>query len=65
MLDHAIEDCGKKEGAVSSYLHVQTSNELAINFYQKFGFSIAETLENYYTDNDITPPHAHIMYRKL
>ena len=45
MLEHSIEECAKKGEAVSVYLHVQTSNEQAVKFYQKCGFNIVETLE--------------------
>ena len=64
MLEHSIEECAKKGEAVSVYLHVQTSNEQAVKFYQKCGFNIVETLENYYKA-DIVPPHAHLMYKKI
>ncbi|EST06343.1 GNAT domain protein [Kalmanozyma brasiliensis GHG001] len=32
----------------SIYLHVQTSNDEARVFYEKFGFKVAETIESYY-----------------
>eukprot|EP00826_Nyctotherus_ovalis_P012431 TRINITY_DN13288_c0_g2_i1.p1 TRINITY_DN13288_c0_g2~~TRINITY_DN13288_c0_g2_i1.p1 ORF type:complete len:166 (+),score=31.10 TRINITY_DN13288_c0_g2_i1:137-634(+) len=64
MLDLSIAECAKQGEAVSIHLHVQTSNESAIRFYQKSGFQIMETLKNYYKEN-IVPPDAHLMYKKL
>ena len=46
-----------------AYLHVQTSNDEAIEFYKRFGFEVGEVLENYYTRID--PPHAVILRSKL
>ncbi|MCQ2819838.1 MAG: GNAT family N-acetyltransferase [archaeon] len=40
-------------------LHVQVGNDLALRFYQKNGFKIVETLDNYYTD--IEPKSAHFL----
>jgi ribosomal protein S18 acetylase RimI-like enzyme len=45
------------------YLHVQVSNTGAIEFYQKFGFEITETIEKYY--KHITPASAHVITRKV
>lgn len=32
----------------SIYLHVQTSNDVARDFYEKLGFKVTSTVDNYY-----------------
>lgn len=64
MVEFAIADCAKPAGAKYAHLHVQTSNETAVKFYQRLGFKITETLVKYYTDN-IVPPDAHIMVKEI
>ena len=43
MLNHVLNICGKDGTFDNIYLHVQISNESAIDFYRKFGFEIIET----------------------
>lgn len=43
--------------------HVQVNNECAIEFYQKFGFEIVETKEQYY--KRIEPAGAHVLEKNL
>ena len=48
----------------SIFLHVQVNNDEAIAFYTgKFGFSIKETLQNYY--KKLVPPDAYILSRAM
>ena len=34
-------------------LHVQSSNQAALKFYEKNGFDVKEHLEDYYTDLEV------------
>lgn len=45
------------------FRHVQVNNDCAIEFYQKFGFEIVETREQYY--KRIEPAGAHVLEKNL
>eukprot|EP00727_Mastigamoeba_balamuthi_P013108 m51a1_g842 hypothetical protein (177) ;mRNA; r:766983-767752 len=53
VLDTLCQD--KKNHVQQVYLHVQENNKAALDFYAKFGFRVAERVENYY--KNIEPPH--------
>jgi ribosomal protein S18 acetylase RimI-like enzyme len=59
ILDHYEEN-----NVVEISLHVQISNEDAIQFYTKrFGFEKGPMVENYY--RRIDPPHCYLLYKTL
>ncbi|CAH9063585.1 unnamed protein product [Cuscuta epithymum] len=58
LLNHVLDLCARQNMS-EIYLHVQTNNDDAIKFYQKFGFGITETIQNYYTN--ITPPDCYVV----
>jgi len=47
----------------SLYLHVQTTNQEALDWYAKRGFTIDETIKEYY--RNIEDKDAYILVRKL
>jgi ribosomal protein S18 acetylase RimI-like enzyme len=63
LLVQAIEDCAKKNQINYLILHVQCSNESALEFYKAHGFENKERLDDYYTDLD--PPHCFVLVKKL
>ncbi|XP_062068309.1 N-alpha-acetyltransferase 50-like [Lepus europaeus] len=63
MLNHVLNICEKDGTFDSIYLHVQISNELAIDCYRRFGFEIIETKKNY--SKRIEPADAHVLQKNL
>ena len=62
LLNHVLDLCAK-QNITEIYLHVQTNNDDAINFYKKFGFEITETIQNYYAN--ITPPDCYVLTKYI
>lgn len=63
VLDHAapgMQFAGRRVEAV--YLHVQVGNENARAFYEKAGFAVVGTAENYY--NKLEPSSAWVLEKK-
>jgi ribosomal protein S18 acetylase RimI-like enzyme len=58
-MDAVMASVAKQADIREVYLHVQTSNEQAINFYKKYGFDVAEKLEGYY--KRIDPPDCYVL----
>lgn len=63
LMKHILDLCQQDMFISEIYLHVQTNNEEAIAFYQKFGFEVIEKIENYYID--IEPPDCYLLVKRL
>ncbi|GFO29925.1 N-alpha-acetyltransferase 50 [Plakobranchus ocellatus] len=63
MLKHVLDICEKDGNIDSVFLHVQVSNEGAIKFYEKHGFTIAEEKKNYY--KRIEPADAYLLQKSF
>merc|ERR1712130_126198 len=62
LLSHVLE-LAKKENVNNVTLHVQTSNQPAIDFYQRNGFKIMETKHGYY--KKIDPADAFVLEKEI
>jgi ribosomal protein S18 acetylase RimI-like enzyme len=63
LLEQACKDCGKDKTISRIFLHVQSINLSALEFYKKHGFEVVEELKDYYTD--ITPGDCFVLARNL
>jgi len=63
MMRHILSVAKHDDRIQSIYLHVKVDNELAIQFYERFGFAVKELKKNYYVRME--PPDAYVMELKL
>jgi ribosomal protein S18 acetylase RimI-like enzyme len=63
LLETVLNSLPKHPNIARVFLHVQTSNEDAIAFYKKFGFTITETIKDYY--KRITPPDCYVLSKDI
>ena len=63
MLETVLNSLPKHPKVERVYLHVQTSNADALAFYQKFGFTVVETIKDYY--KRITPPDCYVLAKDV
>ena len=63
LLNKLFEEVAKDPEIKAIYLNMWVINETGKKFYEKFGFTIVETMENYYSDID--PPKAYLMVKRL
>jgi len=61
LLTYILNLVSQRSDVHDIYLHVQTSNKTAIDFYQKFGFLVTETIRNFYKRIAHPPPHCYIL----
>ncbi|MEB3757544.1 MAG: ribosomal protein S18-alanine N-acetyltransferase [Desulfurococcales archaeon] len=61
LLEKAIDLMKQNYGIKKVYLEVRISNEVAINLYKKFGFTIKERIPRYYRDGE----DAYLMEKEL
>uniref|UniRef100_A0A915DL78 N-terminal methionine N(alpha)-acetyltransferase NatE n=1 Tax=Ditylenchus dipsaci TaxID=166011 RepID=A0A915DL78_9BILA len=63
LLQHVFELCKRDQQIKAVYLHVQTNNDSALDFYKKFGFSVNGTAEKYY--KRIEPDNAYVLEKAV
>lgn len=63
LLEHIMENARKDRSVREVYLHVQTSNESARDFYLSHGFENVGVAANYYTR--VEPPDAFILRKAV
>ena len=63
LFDDVLKEVRKDKSVKFIYLNVQVGNTTACKFYERYGFEVKETMENYYTD--IQPADAHVLRLNL
>ena len=63
LLNHIMQNAQKDPSVTEVYLHVQTSNDHARDFYLSHGFENVDVATNYYTR--VEPPDAFILRKAV
>uniref|UniRef100_A0A6A7FX24 N-terminal methionine N(alpha)-acetyltransferase NatE n=1 Tax=Hirondellea gigas TaxID=1518452 RepID=A0A6A7FX24_9CRUS len=63
MLEHVLKYVEEDDNFHCIFLHVQVSNESALDFYRNFGFEVVETKQHYY--KRIEPADAHVLQKTI
>ncbi|XP_065903163.1 N-alpha-acetyltransferase 50-like isoform X2 [Dysidea avara] len=63
LLKHVLTMAEQMKDVDIIYLHVQTNNEAALEFYKKFDFFVTETKEGYY--KTVEPADAYVLQKTL
>mmetsp|Transcript_49778 Transcript_49778/g.101636 ORF Transcript_49778/g.101636 Transcript_49778/m.101636 type:complete len:181 (+) Transcript_49778:169-711(+) len=63
LLESVLNQAARDARIDEAYLHVQTSNVDALNFYQRFGFVIKDKILNYY--RKIEPPDCYLLAKSF
>ncbi|XP_002993121.2 N-alpha-acetyltransferase 50 [Selaginella moellendorffii] len=63
LLQSVLGLCQQDPRVVDVYLHVQTNNDEAMEFYKNFDFQIVDTIFNYYIRLD--PPDCYVLSLRL
>jgi ribosomal protein S18 acetylase RimI-like enzyme len=63
LISHVLALCEKDTNIESVYLHVQSSNKAAMEFYKKFGFEVVDHVKNYY--KRIEPNDAYLLEKAV
>lgn len=63
LLDYVLSEASKDKSILEVYLHVQTSNQDAKNFYLQHGFEVIGSINGYY--KRIQPPDCFILGKSL
>ncbi|KNC87072.1 hypothetical protein SARC_00816 [Sphaeroforma arctica JP610] len=63
LLHHILKQCVKDDTITQVRLHVQSNNDLAMSFYQKFDFINTGAVASYY--KDLTPSDAYLLVKNI
>jgi ribosomal protein S18 acetylase RimI-like enzyme len=63
LLTTTLQEAEEDNSIEEVYLHVQTSNTDALEFYKRFGFEQKEKICNYY--KRIDPPDCYLMVKRF